>query len=258
MSVKACLLREANWKMIQENKYRLALLPWGACEAHNHHLPYVTDTIETEHIAAQAARLAWEKGVKLMVLPTIPIGVNTQQLDIKFTINMNPSTQALVLADIVDSLEGHGIEKLVILNGHGGSDFHQIIRELQNQTDIFLCQVDWFLIAPDPELFEEIGDHAGEMETSLMLHLVPELVAPLDQAGEGRAKLFSVTGMNQKWAWAPRQWTQVTTDTGIGNPVAATAEKGEQYFKTITNTIAGFLIELEQTARDELYRFNHD
>ena len=255
MSVKACLLREANWKIVQENNYRLAILPWGACEAHNYHLPYGTDTIETEQIAVQAARLAWEKGIRSMVLPVIPFGVNTQQLDIKFTINMNPSTQALVLADVVESLDGHGIEKLVILNGHGGSDFHQIIRELQNQTNIFLCQVDWFRIAPDPDLFEEIGDHAGEMETSLMLHLAPELVAPLDQAGEGRAKQFSVSGMNQKWAWAPRQWTQISADTGIGNPAAATVAKGEQYFKALTSTIAGFLIELEHTASDELYRF---
>lgn len=255
---KPYLLCDSHWKTIQNDNYRVAVLPWGATEAHNYHLPYGTDTIETECIAKEAAQLAREKSVTVMVLPSIPFGVNAQQLDIKFTINMNPSTQAMVLADVVDSLNEHDIEKLVVLNGHGGSNFRQIIRELQNQTEIFLCQVDWFLIAPEANLFDEIGDHAGEMETSLMLHLAPDLVLPLDQAGKGRAKHFGVSGLNEKWAWAPRKWTEITDDTGVGNPAAATAAKGEQYFKAITNTIAGFLIELEHTANDELYRFNYD
>ncbi len=66
----------------------------------------------------------------MVVLPTVPFGVNTGQLDVKLDINMNPSTQLALLNDVAEVLSRHGIPKLVILNGHGGNDFKQMIREL--------------------------------------------------------------------------------------------------------------------------------
>ena len=125
------LLSDTTWKTVRDTKYEVAILPWGATEAHNFHLPYGTDSYEASHIAAESARRAWNAGAKVVVLPGIPFGVNTGQLDIRLCINMNPSTQAAVLTDVVRSLEGQGIPKLVILNGHGGNDFRQMIRELQ-------------------------------------------------------------------------------------------------------------------------------
>ena len=83
------IITENNWKSVKETDYTIAVLPWGATEAHNFHLPYSTDTIQAEYIAAEAARIASEKEAKIMVLPTIPFGVNTGQLPIRFTINMN-------------------------------------------------------------------------------------------------------------------------------------------------------------------------
>ncbi|MEQ8424574.1 MAG: creatininase family protein, partial [Cyclobacteriaceae bacterium] len=122
------LLSENNWKEIKNAKYGLAILPWGATEAHNFHLPYGTDIIEAEEIAAESARIAWEKGAKVIVLPVIPFGVNTGQQDIKLDMNMNPSTQMMVLRDVIEVLNRHEIFKLVILNSHGGNDFKPMIR----------------------------------------------------------------------------------------------------------------------------------
>jgi len=51
------ILAETNWKAIKETKFEAAVLPWGACEAHNYHLPYGTDIIEAESIGAEAARI---------------------------------------------------------------------------------------------------------------------------------------------------------------------------------------------------------
>ena len=96
------ILAESNWKYIKDASFDVAVLPWGACEAHNYHLPYATDIIESEHIAAEAAHLAWEQGAKVIVLPSIPFGVNTGQVDVKLDINMNPSTQLAVLHDIIN------------------------------------------------------------------------------------------------------------------------------------------------------------
>ena len=71
------VLAETNWKSVKKTEFQLAILPWGATEAHNYHLPYSTDVIQCDEITAEAARLAWEKGAKSIMLPTIPFGVNT-------------------------------------------------------------------------------------------------------------------------------------------------------------------------------------
>ncbi len=81
------------------------------------------------------------------------------------------------------------------------------------------------------DFFEHKDDHAGEMETSMILHLKPEWVRPLSEAGDGAAKKFRFSGIREGWAWAERKWMQVTKDTGVGDPRKATAEKGERYFK---------------------------
>jgi len=254
MEAKPYLLKETNWKTVKEIDYKVAILPWGATEAHNFHLPFGTDIFETEYCAEQSAKIAWEKGAKIIVLPTIPFGVNTSQMDLKMTINMNPSTQAKILADVIESLENYGIEKLVILNGHGGNDFKQIIRELQKDTKILLTSVNWYLVEHKKGYFDEInGDHADEMETSFMLHIYPQFVLPLSEAGNGTAKQLKIKAFKEKWAWTPRKWSSVTTDTGIGNPKLATAQKGEKYINAVIFKIAQFIFELYQVNTEDFY-----
>jgi creatinine amidohydrolase len=247
------ILAEATWKRVDATPYDVAILPWGATEAHNYHLPYATDTIQAEQVAARAAATAWERGARVVVLPAVPFGVNTTQLDIKLCLNMNPSTQAALLGDLVSSLDGQGIHKLLILNSHGGNDFRQIIRELQPATRVFLSTINWWSCVDPAAFIDEPGDHAGEAETAAMLHLAPELVRSLEAAGPGRARASRLTGVREGWAWAPRRWTQVTADTGIGDPAKATAKKGEAYVAAAVEKIAGFLIELAALQLDNLY-----
>jgi creatinine amidohydrolase len=83
MNPRPYVLQETNWKTVKETTYNVAVLPWGATEAHNYHLPYGTDNIQNEFIAAEAAKLAWDRGAKVVVLPNVPFGANCQQLDIK-------------------------------------------------------------------------------------------------------------------------------------------------------------------------------
>src|SRR2546421_12480750 len=114
------ILNELTWKTVRDTRYEVAVLPWGATEAHNFHLPYTTDNIETERIAALAAKHAWEQGTRVFVLPVVPFGVNTGQLDIPLCLNLNPSTQALVLRDLATALAGQGVPKPVGPNRPGG------------------------------------------------------------------------------------------------------------------------------------------
>ena len=243
---------ETNWKQVQQTRFEVAVLPWGATEAHNYHLPYATDVYESIAIAEAAAGIAWAAGAKVVALPAIPFGVNTGQLDIPLTINMNPSTQQAVLRDVVESLEMQGVHKLVLLNGHGGNDFRQMLREMQGASNVFVSNVNWWTCMDPKPFFDAPGDHGGELETSLMMHLRPELVF-LDDAGDGRANPFKVRALREGWAWAPRDWRRATVDTGSGDPRAATAEKGERYFRAVTEHIASFLVELAAADVTRLY-----
>jgi len=248
------ILAETNWKALKDQEIELAVLPWGATEAHNYHLPFSTDTIMAESIAVEAAKTAWEAGAKLIVLPAIPFGVNTGQMDIRVNINLNPSTQLAILDDITNVLNRHGIHKFLILNGHGGNDFKQIIRELGlKYPEMFICCCNWYQSFETADFFEKSGGHADEMETSMMQYLAPDLVLPLSEAGEGAGKKFRIKALNEKWAWAERRWTQVTSDTGIGDPAAATPEKGEKCFNEVTGKISSFIIELCKADISNMY-----
>lgn len=247
------VLAECDLKTVRETRYEVAILPWGATEAHNFHLPYATDVYEAAAVAERAAEIAWKTGAKVIVLPPIPFGVNTGQLDIPLTINMNPGTQALVLADIAASLSAQGIHKLVIINSHGGNDFKQMIRELQPRIDVFISTINWWSCLDSATYFDEPGDHAGELETSVMMAIAPVAMRPVSEAGPGKARKFKIAGLREGWAWAPRKWTDVTDDTGVGNPAKATRAKGEKFLRAVTERIAEFLVELAAADRAKLY-----
>ncbi len=252
--MKPYILSEAHFGEVKEQDYQLAILPWGATEAHNYHLPYGTDNFETDALVRAAAGMAWEAGARVVVLPTIPIGVNTGQSDVEMTLNLNPSTQQSILEDLVESIDNHGIERLLVVNGHGGNDFKQIIREVGlHYPEMILATCNWFQSVDKSTIFEEEGDHADEMETSLMLYAHPKLVLPLKKAGSGVSKRFGVAGLNEPWAWIERKWVLATEDTGIGDPRKATAEKGEHYFREVCEQLAKLMTGLATTSWEDLY-----
>lgn len=239
------ILAETNWKAIRDLKVEVAVLPWGATEAHNYHMPYATDNYEAEAFAAEAGKLAWEKGTRAVVLPAIPFGVNTGQDDILLNINLNPSTQFAILQDIIEVLNRQGIYKLLIINGHGGNDFKPMLRELGLKfPKMLLVMTNFFSVVDKKAFFEEAGDHADEMETSLLLHLRPDLVRPLEEAGLGQEKKSKIKGIREGWAWSERKWSMVTEDTGIGNPKKATREKGEAFFRAVSEKMGQLLGDL--------------
>lgn len=249
------ILAETNWKIVKEQTYDLAILPWGATEAHNYHMPYGTDIYEADYIAAEAARLAWEKGARLTVLPTIPFGVNTGQRDIKLDMNIYPSTQMAILNDVIEVLNNHQIYKLLIVNSHGGNDFRTMLRELgAKYPKMLLTTCNWFQSLDKSKYFENSGDHADEMETSLILHFRPDLVSPLEEAGLGEEKKSAIPSLREGWAWAERRWSQITADTGVGNPKSASAEKGERYFKDVTAKLSQLFIDLAHADLNHLYK----
>jgi creatinine amidohydrolase len=252
--IRPYVLADTNWKHLKDTKIELAVLPWGATEAHNYHLPYSTDVIEGTAIAEEAGRIAWEKGAKVIILPTIPFGVNTGQSDIYLDMNLNPSTQFAILKDIIGVLNRQGIHKFMILNSHGGNNWKSIIRELGLLfPDMFLCVTNWMKIDNKNDFFDAPGDHADEMETSLILHLSPELMLPKKDWGAGIEKKNKIKAFSEDWAWTERPWSQISEDTGVGNPKASTKEKGALFFKAICEKMASLLVEISNADTKNLY-----
>lgn len=252
--IRPYVLEEANWKHVRDSKIDLVILPWGATEAHNFHLPYGTDNFEGKAIAEESAKRAWEAGAKIMVLPAIPFGVNTGQADIFLDINLNPSTQAAILGDILEVLQRQGVQKFMLLNSHGGNNWKSIVRELGlKYPDIFLSVTHWFKAMDKPDYFEHPGDHADEMETSLIMHLKPELVLPKKEWGDGTEKKNKIKAFSEDWAWTERPWSKITADTGVGNPHASSKEKGERFFNDVCEKMSKLFIAICQADMNDLY-----
>jgi creatinine amidohydrolase len=247
------VVEHMRWPEVRDAHWPVALMPWGATEAHNTHLPYGTDTILGREVAARVANACAARGTDVLALPAMPFGVNTTQLDIPMTLSVMPSTQLLVLKDIIASLAHHKVRALVLLNAHGGNELRAFVRELHPTAPLLLSIVNWWQ-AGDYDIFADAGDHAGELETAAMLHVAPELVASPDTWGNGATRESVFDGVREGWAWMPRRWTQVSADTGVGDPRAATAEKGERSIAQAVQRITEHCVQLASADPQNLYR----
>jgi len=256
------ILAETNYHHVQSGDYQVAVLPMGATEPHNLHLPYGTDTFQAEAIASRACEAAWHHGARVVMLPPVPYGTETNQHRCRLSLNVNPTTLGLLIRDLVDSLAGHGIQRLLILNSHGGNEFKPLLRELFGKTSVQLFLCDWFRgLTSDvrSSIFSAVDDHAGEVETSLGLAFFPHLVRTNADgtlaADEGAVRLTRFDAVNHGWVSITRPWHLLTTNTGSGNPHAATADKGRQLMEIMVERLAGFLVQLAGSTSDASFPF---
>ncbi len=238
------------------SSFDVAVLPLGATEPHNLHLPYGTDTFQVDVIAARACAWAHAKGARVVQLPTMPYGTETNQMKFPMAMNLNPTTLARVIGDLVESLETHGIRRCLLLNGHGGNDLKWLLREMHRSTTVHLFLCNWYKVASDvyATIFREKDDHAGEMETSMGLAHFPGLVS-LGRADAGSVKPTRFEAINRGWVEITRPWHLLTTNSGAGDPRAATAEKGSALTDLVAERIGEFLRELAASPIDETFPF---
>ena len=254
-------LAHLNYACVKDQRFEVAVLPLGCTEPHNLHLPYGTDTLEGDAIGEAICRVAHDKGARVVLLPTIPYGTTSNQRGLPLSMNVNPSTLHAVITDLVNALDVCGIRKLLLLNSHGGNELKPLMRELFGQTGvrIFLC--DWFRALGDvySEIFDAKDDHAGEMETSIMLACYPELVGKHPDgtltADDGATRPTRFDAVNSGWVSITRPWQGLTTNTGAGNPHAATADKGRKAIDLLANRIGQFLAELSDSEIYEKFPF---
>lgn len=239
-------LSVSNFGTTRNLDYQVVILPWGATEPHNLHLPYLTDALASHDIATDSARKALDRyGVRAMVMPPVALGSqNPGQRELKFCVHARYETQKAVLTDIAASLYAQGFRRLLIINGHGGNGFKNMIRDLAvDLPDMLIACSEWYKVCPAADYFDAPGDHADELETSVMMHYHPELVNLAD-AGSGASRTFASAELRRGTAWVPRNWAKVSDDTGIGSPAAATAAKGARFADAVTDRYASLINEL--------------
>jgi creatinine amidohydrolase len=170
--------------------------------------------------------------------------------------SLTPMTLLAVISDLAESMERQGVKKMLILNGHGGNEVKPILRQLHHRARIFLCLCDWYRMATDvyPHIFEKPSEHADEVETSLGLAYFPELLHP-QLADAGTARPARLEAINRGWVSITRPWHLATTNTGLGDPSAASAAKGRKLMDVLVERLAAFLGELAAATVDETFPY---
>ena len=246
-------ISERSFGEVKEQQFGYAVLPWGALEPHNYHLPYATDVLLSQKLSIAAAeKVGKEYNIVGGVLPPVWLGSqNPGQWNQPFCIHARYETQKAILADVVVSLYRQQIKRLIIVNGHGGNAFKNMVRDLAfDYPDFIISVTDWYSTVPQESYFENGGGHADEMETSLLLHYYPQYV-DMSRAGSGAYTPFAAQSLNEKTGWLPRNWSKVSDDTGVGNPYKASAEKGERYAAAVIEKLSQLFVEI---AKGEIYR----
>lgn len=213
--VKELLSYENTYKEVSESGFKIVILPIGSHEQHSLHLPYCTDTVIISSVAEEVARR-----LNAFLLPCLPYSSSMEHRGFIGSVWLTPSTLRLVVQDVVESLYTHGVRKIVIMNGHGGNfALKPIVRELNFRLKgLKLILVDFGFMTSSGV---NVDVHSGEFETSLMLHLRPDLVkgAGFDYAPSAPRDYLdyvSLKRLSEKGVW--------------GYPTKASKAKGREYF----------------------------
>jgi creatinine amidohydrolase len=236
---------------------RVAVLPVGTVEQHGPHLPLVTDVLT----ASEMSRLAVERDPsRAVLLPPVYYSFNEHHMDFPGTVAVAGDTIIRYVTDIGVSLARHGFRKILLVNGHGSNvPFLDIAaRNITNQTEAVCAMVSWWSLIPKA-LFTELREsekpggmaHGCELETSVLLHLRPDLVQmELAERDIG----FAPT---EYFYWdletpAPvqfQEWFSRYSRTGtVGDPTKATAEKGAKFVGAVVDRLCALLVDFQARA----------
>jgi len=233
----------------------VAILPVGAIAQHGPHLPLWVDTCINEGIIAAAlARLP--PSASVLVLPTQSVGKSNEHLAYPGTLTLSAETLIRVWTEIGESVARGGVRKLLLLNSHGGQPqvMEIVARALRVQAGMIAVSCSWYGLGLPEGLFSDdeqrFGIHAGDVETSLMLHLAPELVR-MDQAADFRSQLAQMPDRYQRlrhigpvgMGWMAQD---LHPSGACGNAAAATAAKGAAVLDHAAAALANLLDEIER------------
>ncbi|MFB6304115.1 MAG: creatininase family protein [Haloferacaceae archaeon] len=227
-------LSEATWTDVRDAAPDVAVLPVGSTEQHGPHAPLGTD--------AFAAAAVAEAGVEshdgdALVAPTVPVGVAEEHRAFAGTLWVSPDTFRAYVRETVASLAHHGVDRVVVVNGHGGNvpALREACARLSRDGTAYAVPFTWFEAVEATDM-----GHGGPLETSLVAHLRPELVREerLDDAAAGGSDGWGewVSGANLAYD------TEEFSENGaVGDPRAASAERGADLLAEAAAALADLL-----------------
>lgn len=229
----------------------------AAIEQHGPHLPIATDlTLGVSMLSLAVERL--DPHVQLWILPALAYGRSVEHEAFPGTVTLSQETLALVVHDIAASVARSGFRRLILFNSHGGnvSVLETVARDARRRTGLMVFPFSMFRIGLDyPQVSEQEarwGTHAGEWETSMMLALTPELV-DMGRAAtvEGYVAFESEPQHIGLLGPIPFAWSthDVSSTGAIGDPRAATAERGREIVEV---SVAKIALALEEMCRFEM------
>ena len=237
------------WKQVDAlpRESTLLILPTAAIEQHGHHLPLATDTLCNNLLLGKALELV-PPDLSIYALPPVCYGKSNEHIGFPGTLSVSAATFMAVLRDLGASVAASGFQKLVLYNSHGGNTSLVDVMARDLRAEFGLRTFSLFgspgasfdTVSPQERTY---GFHAGEIETAYLLYGTPELVHP-DQytsnyiARLDKPELLKPEGSNANFAWLTRD---IAPSGVMGDPSAATAEKGEQWIKEAAVKIAEIL-----------------
>lgn len=239
------------------------VLGLGSTEPHGPHLPYGTDVFQADGVCRRAVTRANERGASVLMYPTLPIGNNVNFKAYPFACRVRVRTLMNVVLDVIDALEREGIRKIVLVNGHGGNTatIQATLREHagRNAPDegAFVCMTSTFDAVPDDvaERIEHPSDHAGEEETSRMLHLRPDLVDE-DAMDAFPVQRPTIDELESDGVYFVPPWHGYLPESAGGETSASSAEKGEALIDSAADWIADILVALDDAEVNELFPYS--
>ncbi|VFJ14671.1 creatininase family protein [Candidatus Nitrosocosmicus franklandus] len=224
--------------LLQNSQIDLAILPLGSTEQHGDHLPLATDTLIVEHISKILSERA-----RMILLPSIFYGVSYEHEPL-FNISLDYNVLVDLISNICNSLYKQGIKRVFVINGHHGNlGLLQYVG--QNLFTKYGIESNFFYFINYWQMIDQKFDHAGEIETSLMLAINPELVK-MDVSRQG----FDITNEKDKDLYkmglnmsinSPGGFVKFTKNGIWGNPQNATIDKGQKMLvQIIENTLKLF------------------
>ena len=249
---------EVEWRKLRADQLReqaqrdaVIIVPVAALEQHGPHLPVEVDSLLGEHVALRTARKAVADGTPTLVLPVLWTGISEHHMSFGGTVTLDFAAFSALVEGVVCSVLRHGFWRIVLLNAHGGNEnaLRTITDDLTPKLGVPIVQFTYWYAAAVPiaKILETQGglQHACEAETSMMMAVRPELVAtdriPL-------AKSNSTPDVGDVAGGGVYRWRTIGSRSGsgvIGNPEAASAEKGERLFEAISDALAKKLCNAE-------------
>jgi creatinine amidohydrolase len=234
----------------------VAVLPVAATEQHGPHLPLSVDTSLVNGVI-EAALPHLSAGLPILILPTQAIGKSNEHACFPGTLTLSAETVIRVWMELGECVAKVGIKKLVLFNSHGGqvSVMDIVARDLRVKHDLMVFSSNWYTMPFPPEvegLFtsEEyrFGIHAGDMETSMMLALLPQFVdmaqaRDFKSSSQTRSLRYPILG-NGKSAKLGWQMQDYNAMGAAGNATLATAEKGRAVIEASAQQLALMLGEI--------------